>query len=108
MAGPSLSARLWDGPTLSAVERETGINNPQLGGCASLLPGPVACRFTTINGFQPATAFEIGEQAYGARQDADGSPERDERGQPKFEQFIGGSEYWFLLRDFAGTEAQKP
>jgi hypothetical protein len=52
--------------------------------------------------------FEIGEQAYGVHQNPDGSADRDEHGQPKFEQYIGGSEYWFLLRDFAGTEAQKP
>ena len=52
--------------------------------------------------------FEIGEQAYGVYRHADGSPVRDEHGQPKFEQFIGGSEYRFLLRDFAGTETQTP
>jgi hypothetical protein len=52
--------------------------------------------------------FEIGEQAYGTYQNADGTPVRDENGQPKVEQFIGGSSYWFLLHDFAGTGSGKP
>jgi hypothetical protein len=45
--------------------------------------------------------FEIGEQAYGVSNGADGSPERDGNGQPKVVPFIGGAVYVFSLREFA-------
>jgi hypothetical protein len=51
--------------------------------------------------------FEIGEQAYGVYTGADGNPQRDENGQPKVEPFIGGSIYWFPLRDFVVPVSDK-
>jgi hypothetical protein len=51
--------------------------------------------------------FEIGEQAYEVQRRPDGTPLKDERGQPRYEQIIGGWQYGFLLRDFARTGSDK-